>query len=68
MSSRTHQTHAVTGIGQINLNVDAHATVDYASLPVSTAGNCSSNSAVIHPLVENVVANATGSANVTSTV
>ena len=35
MSSRTHQTHAVTGIGQINLNVDAHATVDYASLPVT---------------------------------
>ena len=30
-------------------------------------GNCSSNSPVIHPL-ENVVANATGSANVTSTV
>jgi len=29
----------VTGIGRINLNVDAHATVDYASLPVSTAGS-----------------------------
>ena len=26
----------MTGIGRINPNVDAHATVDYGSLPVST--------------------------------